>query len=74
MRRPTIPTLEETAKRNPAVVPDRVRQFQQVVKTLQDRGVLQPSKYGLELPLSNPKGSMAAARNIKTMNRVQGGG
>ena len=47
---PTKPTLDDSAKRNPAVAPDRVRRFQQVVKALQDRGVLQPSRYGLEPP------------------------
>ena len=70
----TNQTLEETAKRNPAVTPDRVREMQEVVKKLQERGVLQPSRYGILPALGGTKGSLAGAQGTKMMNRVGGGG
>jgi hypothetical protein len=65
----TKPTLSEAAKRNPCVAPEKVRQMQLVVKQLEDRGVLQPSKYGIEAPLSGPKASLAPTRVIRAFNR-----
>ncbi|MBS0195449.1 MAG: hypothetical protein JSR77_01700 [Planctomycetes bacterium] len=66
-------TLEETAKRNPAVMPDRVREMQEVVKKLQERGVLQPSRYAIQPALGGAKSSLAGAQGTKMMNRVGGG-
>lgn len=72
MTPPTKPTLEDSAKRNPAVTPVRVRQMQEVVKQLQDRGLLQPSKYGLEPGLAGPPRGISAAQGAShMMNRVQ---
>lgn len=71
MSTPTKPTLEDAAKRNPAIAPERVRQMQEVVKQLQDRGVLQPSKYGIQPALGGSQRGCAAAQGVKTMNRIQ---
>lgn len=73
MSTPTKPTLEDAAKRNPGIAPDRVREMQEVVKKLQDRGVLQPSKYGLEPPLTSPRGGMTAVQHTRSMNRTTNG-
>src|SRR5438045_1526102 len=51
----TKPSLAESAKRNRDVIPDRVQQFEQVVKALRSQGILQPSTYGLGSPLSDPE-------------------
>ena len=68
---PARPTLEEASKRNPAMVPERVRQMQQVVKQLQDRGVLNPPRYGIQPALGGAKGNLAAAsHSLKMANRV----
>lgn len=74
MSTPTKPSLEDAAKRNPGIEPARVRKMQEVVKQLQDRGALLPSKYGLEPPLTGPKGALAAAHRTNTLNRVQRSG
>jgi hypothetical protein len=47
--------------------------MQEVVKKLQDRGVLKPSKYGLQPGLSAPKSGVAASHGTRMMNRVGGG-
>jgi len=69
----TKPILEETVKRNPAVIPERVRELQEVVKQLQDRGVLQPSRYGIQPALGGVKGGFPGSQGTKMMNRVDGG-
>jgi hypothetical protein len=74
MSTPIKPTLEDAAKRNPAIAPERVRQMQEVVKQLQDRGVLKPSKYGIQPALGGAQRGFAATQGIKTMNRVGGNG
>jgi hypothetical protein len=71
---PTKPTLEETSKRNSAVAPERVRQMQDVVKRLQDRGVLQQSRYGLKPPLGGDKPAIPTSQGTRMMNRIQQGG
>jgi len=55
MSTPTKPTPEEAAKRNAAIAPERVRQMQEVVKQLQDRGLLKPSKYGIQPALGEER-------------------
>lgn len=70
MSTPTKPTLQEAASRNQAVKPERVQQMQEVVKRLQDRGLLQPSKYGLQPGLANSPHGAAAAHGTRMMNRV----
>lgn len=64
-------TLEVAAQRNPAVTPERVRQMQEIVKQLQDRGMLKPSKYGIQPALGRHRHGFAAAQGV-TMNRVGG--
>ncbi len=64
------PTLEESARRNPGVTPDRVQKMQEVVKQLQDRGVLKPSKYGIQPGLTAPRTGVAASHGVRMMNRV----
>lgn len=70
MNIPTKPTLEEASKRNPAVAPDRVRQMQQVVKNLQDRGLLQQPRYGLTPPLGGDKPGVPSSQGTRMMNRI----
>jgi len=70
MSTPTKPNLKDAAKRNPGITPARVRQMQEVVKQLQDRGVLQQSKYDLQAPLSGPRVGTTATHHIQTMNRT----
>jgi hypothetical protein len=72
MSTPTKPSLQDAAKRNAAIAPERVRQMQEVVKQLQDRGVLKPSKYGVQPALGGSQRGLAATQGIKTMNRVGG--
>jgi len=67
----TKPTLEDAAKRNPCIAPERVRQMQAVVKRLQERGVLQASKYGIQPALGGSERGRAAAQGVKMMNRTQ---
>lgn len=74
MTTPTKPTLEEAANRNPAIAPDRVRQMQEVVKQLQERGVLKPSKYGIESGLTGAKGGLVSTQGTRMLNRVQSSG
>ena len=66
----TKPTLKDAAKRNPSIVPDRVLEMQKIVKQLQDRGILQPSKYRLEPPLTKPRSGMTAVQHTRSMNRL----
>jgi len=74
MNPPAKPTLEESARRNPGVTADRVQKMQEVVKQLQDRGVLKPSKYGIQPGLTAPRAGMAASHGLRMMNRVGGNG
>lgn len=67
---PAKPTLQEAAARNQAVNPDRVRQIQDVLKRLQDRGLVQPSKYGLQPGLASAPLGAASAHGIRMMNRL----
>lgn len=73
MNTPTKPTLEDAAKRNSSIAPERVRQMQEVVKQLQDRGVLQPSKYGIQPALGGSQRASATTQGVKTMNRIKQG-
>ncbi len=59
MSKPGMPTLDEASRRNPGIVPDRVRKMLEVVKTLQDRGLLKPTKYGIRAPLASHQLSSA---------------
>jgi hypothetical protein len=68
MSTPPKPTLVDAAKRNPAIVPHRVRQMQETVKKLQDRGMLQPPKYGLQPGLAGSASGISVARGTVTMN------
>jgi len=43
---------EDVAARNPAVVPERVREMQALMKRLHECGMLQPAKYGVQPALS----------------------
>lgn len=74
MNTPVKPTLEEVAQRNPAIAPDRVRTMQEVVKRLQDRGVLKPSKYGIEPGLSGTKSGIVSAQGTRMQNRIRSAG
>lgn len=65
------PSIDDSAKRNPGVTPERVQKMQEIVKTLQDRGVLAPSKYDLQPGLSAPKAGLAASNGLRMMNRVK---
>ena len=66
----TKPTLEDAAQRNSAIVPERVRKMQELVKLLQDRGVLKPSKYGIQPALGGDHRGFSTGRRLNTMNRV----
>lgn len=70
MSTPTKPTLEDVSSRNQAVKPERVQQMQEAVKRLQDRGLLQPPKYGLQPGLAHVPHGTAAAHGTRMMNRV----
>ncbi len=70
----TKPTLEESSKRNPAVAPDRVRKMQEVVKHLQDRGMLQQPRYGLTPPLGGDKPGFPSSQGTRMMNRINQSG
>lgn len=74
MNPPVKPTLEESARRNPGVTSDRVQKMQEVVKQLQDRGVLKPSRYGIQPGLTAPRAGSAASQGLRMMNRVGGKG
>ena len=65
-------TLEEAAQRNAAITPDRVRQMQDVVKQLQERGVLKPSKYGIQPALGGHQRGFATVQGLTMMNHVGG--
>ena len=67
---PTKPNLEDAAKRNHAIAPDRVRQMQAFLKQMQDRGVLKPSKYGIEPALGGANRSLTATQGTKICNRL----
>ncbi|MFZ4574485.1 MAG: hypothetical protein ACOYN0_08815 [Phycisphaerales bacterium] len=68
----TKPTLAESARRNPGVSPDRVLQMQEVVRQLQDLGLLKPSKYGLRPGLSAPRTGVASSNSPRMMSRAVG--
>ncbi len=70
MNTPTKPTLEDVSIRNQAVIPERVQQMQEAVKRLQDRGLLQPPKYGLRPGLANAPHGAAPAHGPRMLNRV----
>lgn len=72
MSTPTKPTLEELAKRNTAVSPDRVREMQAVLKKLQDLGVLKPPTYGIQPALGGHLTDVGSGQVLRTMNRVDG--
>ena len=67
MNTPAKPTLEESARRNPGVAPDRVRKMQDVVKQLQDRGVLKPSKYEIQPGLTASRSGLAAFHRVQSV-------
>jgi hypothetical protein len=70
MNIPATPSPEEAARRNPAVVPDRVRQMQQVVTELEKRGFLQRPRYRLTPPLGGAQVSQQPSKGLGMMNRV----
>lgn len=70
MKCPKLPTLEESSQRNPALAPDRVRQMQEVVKHLQDRGMLQRPRYSLVPPLGGDKPGVTESQVIRMMNQI----
>ena len=47
------PTLQEAANRNGGISPERVKRMQQVVKELENRGLLTPSKYRIGPEIKN---------------------
>jgi hypothetical protein len=65
------PTLDDAAKRNPAIAPERVRQMQAVVQQLQERGLLPTSKYSIQPALGGSQRGCAAAKGVQSMNRIQ---
>jgi hypothetical protein len=73
MNTPTKPTLEEAAQRNPAVSAERVRRMQEVVKQLQDRGLLKPAKYGIQPALGGQQRGYATIQALKMMNQIGDG-
>jgi hypothetical protein len=73
MSTPTKQALEDAAKRNPGISPDRVREMQEVVKRLQDRSILQPPTYGLRPPLTSRRSGMPAVQHTRLMNRTTNG-
>lgn len=70
MNPPTKPTLEESARRNPGVTADRVQEMQEIVKQLQDRGVLKPSKYGIQTGLTAPRAIAGAFHSSNMQSRL----
>lgn len=70
MTTPTKPTLQEAASRNQAVKPERVQQMLEAVKCLQARGLLKPSKYGLQPGLASSHHGTAAAHGTRIMTHV----
>lgn len=56
------PNLEESAQKNPGVVPSRVRQMRAVVAELRARGVIQAPRYTLTVGLKQaPKNVVSDA-------------
>jgi hypothetical protein len=70
MNTSAIPGLEDSARRNPKIKPERVRQMQEIVQRLQNCGLLKPPKYGIQPPFASDQRGTAAAQGVRTMNRI----
>lgn len=74
MSTPTLPTLEEAAQRNPAVSAVRVKRMLEVVKQLQDRGLLMPAKYGIQPALGGQLRGFTTSQGMEVTKQVNDNG
>lgn len=68
MKMPAVPTLEDVSKRNPAIVPERVREMQRLVKQLQDLGVLIAPRYDIRPALGGTTDNPMVHQSIRAAN------